>query len=447
MKTILCIFSLLLVVFALVGCHTQAQSDAQAADMLAQEIAANKKAGLPVKGSDLQAPLPPPDQNAAPIYAQLLELLQTKPLGTTDEEDVTKVLSLRPVAAEQFATTRRILTQRKDVLALMHKAARPKCVFTRDWAKGPAVMFPEYARMRSVARWISAESALLQHDGKPLEAVRNQALGFRIANQAAVEPTLISMLVADAIDGITLRGMQRILAENGRDPTVAEAVQKAIAQNWQPHSLAFALRGEVIMQIVERELLRKQGTQALQAMLGNDKLPPSFQQAASSPESWNRFLDRGTAITLRETRKLVAVADHPYPEAQPIMSAINEEFVQKQNDPDYALGSIILPVYAQAAGRRAHDQASAEVIQTAAALLVWKAKHGAFPAKLSAAISPVPTDPYNGQPLSYRKQGRGFVLYSVGETGQFDAQTVELTQDNKEAVFRYPLPNYPAPVQ
>jgi hypothetical protein len=69
---------------------------------------------------------------------------------------------------------------------------------------------------------------LLAHDGKPLEAVRNQALGFQIARHANDDNTLDGYLHSITIDNITLTGLQKILTLSGDDPAVAEAVRAAV---------------------------------------------------------------------------------------------------------------------------------------------------------------------------------------------------------------------------
>jgi len=76
-----------------------------------------------------------------------------------------------------------------------------------------------------------------------------------------------------------------------------------------------------------------------------------------------------------------------------------------------------------AIGRRV--EAEEEGARTALALIVFKAEHGRYPARLEDLV---PTylpvlrpDPFSGQPLRYRIERDGrFTLYSVGEDGRDD---------------------------
>jgi hypothetical protein len=63
-----------------------------------------------------------------------------------------------------------------------------------------------------------------------------------------------------------------------------------------------------------------------------------------------------------------------------------------------------------------------ELIRTAAALAVYRAKHGVYPKQLSDLTPDVQdqltADPYGSGPFKYRQTDDGYLLYSVGKNGQ-----------------------------
>jgi len=75
---------------------------------------------------------------------------------------------------------------------------------------------------------------------------------------------------------------------------------------------------------------------------------------------------------------------------------------------------------------RLRDQATAEgrLSQTAAALVARKQSEGEYPEKLSqltpAQLAEVPEDLFSGKPLRYYRQGKHWLLYSVGPNGTDD---------------------------
>jgi hypothetical protein len=47
-------------------------------------------------------------------------------------------------------------------------------------------------------------------------------------------------------------------------------------------------------------------------------------------------------------------------------------------------------------------------------------------------------DPFTGKPLKYRRELRGFVVYSTGPSGTFDGGKQGVKPKSNEAYFRFP---------
>jgi hypothetical protein len=79
-----------------------------------------------------------------------------------------------------------------------------------------------------------------------------------------------------------------------------------------------------------------------------------------------------------------------------------------------------LPHFAGAVSREARCLANLRLALTAVALEQFRAAHNnRYPASFLSELTPnylvtILTDPFDGQPLRYRKQGDGYVLYSIG---------------------------------
>lgn len=411
----------------------------------ARELAAARRAGLPTRPADLQRPLPPEGRNAAPLWRKLDALLKAHRLTSNDDTDLTALLGRTPPTAAQVARGRQLLANRRDVLTVIHQAAeRPACVFERKWSLGPAVLFPEYARMRMASRWLMGESGLLLYDGKLVEAARNMAFGYRIAQQAASDPTIIAELVAVAIDSITDRGLENILYRAGDRPGVADAVRQAVEREWRPHSLAHALGGEMVIAGVSLELIRRGNMKALNAMLSNSSLTntgPPARPGSAERRQLDAYVDASGAMLVRSVRRLIAAADKPYPSASAAFRRAAHD-IQVSRAPGHELLAVLLPVYTALPARRASDEARAAVVRCAAALLAYRRAHGGFPPTLAAAIAPVPADPFDLKALRYRRDGAGFTVWSVGETLKFDGRAADTKQYAREAVFQYPAPAF-----
>ncbi len=404
----------------------------------AEAKASAKKEGIPLTPADLVRPSVPDSENAAPVYRQLTKLLTAKPIASS--QIIGSLTGKRMPDAAQIAEVRAELKAHADVLALAHKAAsRPKCNFARDYALGPKLLFPEYAKMRSAIRTLTAESTVMLADGKPFDAIHNQTLGFNIARHAATDHTVISYLVAIAIDSITLHGMEKILHAAGDKLGVATAVEKSIAANWQPHSFKQALGGEAVLLVRLQEGLSKGGPEY------DSDIATAYQQAQqkeNAAHDWQPFLDANGAYMLDVVRATHNRAGDPYPVSLPALRRIETAVRDDKSNP-HLFGSILTPVYAQSLNKNASDEARIDVVRCAARVLAWRQTHnGTFPKSLAEAMTKVPMDPYNGNPLRYRVVGNGFVVYSVGPTGKFDGGAPAKKPDAQEGYFQYPLAPY-----
>jgi len=399
-------------------------------------LADARRAGLPVSAKDLQAPRPPPDQNAAPLYTQMQRLV-ADPYRLRGDDQVAEFLPAAPTP-DQMQATRRALSRRADLMALIHRAAaRPYCVFVRNWSDPTTILFQEDKYLEMAARFIMAESRVLDWDGKPLEAVRNQALGFRVARQAYSDKMGIPYLAAEQIDATTLSGLQKILYHDGSNPAVADAVKAVVEKDYRPLSPAGALRNEFYEFLVTLDQLRKGGPVSLIRLSGQ---PAPQGSTSRSSAYWNNFMDQSGLKLIRRTRRIIDAVDLPFLEAHAVYAAIDTE-VEKGRDDTNLVSAILLPL-TDMSENRARDTARAEETRAAAAVLVWKARHGTFPETLDIVMNPAPVDPFDGKPLRYRREGAGFVVYSVGKDGKFDGGTSDKKSTTAYLAFHYPMPAY-----
>ena len=80
------------------------------------------------------------------------------------------------------------------------------------------------------------------------------------------------------------------------------------------------------------------------------------------------------------------------------------------------------------------------------ALSAYRADHAAFPESLDVLapkyIAQVPKDLYTDQPLRYKRQGDGFLLYSVGPNGADDGgRTVASQPPGDDIALQIPHKN------
>jgi hypothetical protein len=116
------------------------------------------------------------------------------------------------------------------------------------------------------------------------------------------------------------------------------------------------------------------------------------------------------------------VASIPFYQAA---SRTHEVAGKTENLPAFFFGNrVLLPGALSICRSRDMTAARVESLQIALALKTFQAGAGQYPESLQnlvpALLPQLPTDPFTGHPYIYRREGSGFVVYSVGSNLQDD---------------------------
>jgi len=222
--------------------------------------------------------------------------------------------------------------------------------------------------------------------------------------------------------------MQAILTGANGSPATATAVDAAVAKKWRQTPPAVALEHQTAFGNSEIQYLQSKGAGALPADA------PLGQALSRDQRYWDGFIDINGTFYLDLMRQSVAAAQLPYPRMMQQLSAINRQRGEAPN----VKGMLAGLLYPQAGGyctRCFQISAEAAITRAACAIFLYKSKQGHYPSTLTDATSTA-VDPFDDMPLGYRREGKGFVVYSVGPTGMYDGRPYD---DNKrhEEVFRY----------
>jgi hypothetical protein len=415
---------------------------------LAVQLAAARREGILLRLGDLQPALPTPIRNAAPIYIQLMSLLKEKPLDPSTDK-VRGSLGSRVVhSPEEVAAARRLLSERKDVMQLVHEAAsKPECVFRRDWTRGMLIEYPENVAMREAARMLSAESFFLAKAGRYREAVENQALIFRVAQHPTSDPAAICQLAGISCDAIALAGMENILCTAGTTHGVAVAVRTAVSTGRPHFDLRRTLAGEIATYSVSLNGLRRgspltdDAHRLLWKLYGSGRTadPPDVLQKYpqyGNPLA-NQLLDANQAYYLSEMRPLIAACEKPYALDRPLLQHLDTLSARESRNPGRQLAAPGL-ILGGLLTLTVHARAAEETIMAGATILAYKGQQGRFPESLAELGTTTFPDPFGSGVLKYRREVEGFVVYSVGPDGNFDGSQPGAPIDRHQAFFRFP---------
>jgi tetratricopeptide (TPR) repeat protein len=389
-------------------------------DRLLEALRAGDRAKAKEALEDLRlafAPEPVPDaENAAILYRKAFDLY---PDGPTDEEaellgKLGEGMALTPA---ERAVLEKVLEKHREAIALLHKAAAfPRCDFGVDYTKGFDAEMPHVAGLIRTAKLLQIE-ALLSTGSAAAEAAR---ASMRLAEAVAEEPILLSQLVRGLCGDMARDSWQQAFGGDLPPDTLRGLLESLSPERYREgyeKSLIFELYAGAKL-VVEGDFSAF-GPEVAKARRPGDPL---------SVEDFAYY-----AHTMSEYSSL---AGRPYYEIRDRLAALKAERVD--GAPGYAeITRLLLPSFDRAAQRQAQAEAGVGTGRIAAALRLYRDAHGTYPQSTEALrmiLPDLPVDPFTGRPFLYRREGDGFVVWSVGTDG-LDSGGVSSQDD---VLFRSP---------
>jgi hypothetical protein len=254
--------------------------------------------------------------------------------------------------------------------------------------------------------------------------------------------TLIEMLVGVAIEARGLDAL-RVAATGGwlsadeaekaladlRDAPAAHPMYAGLELTERSFVLEF-IQYAAAHGIVEAErqlrMMAPQGNQGMIGMPIGDVAGKDWSEALRKVNRWyDRLVDAGKKPTHAEREKAAEAITADLKALRAEMEGIKAAFASLED----RLIVMILPAVEKAYFRETRTEAARELTRTALVLSWYHAKTGEYPRELKqlvpAYVKQTPVDPFTGEPLSYRAEGAGYVMQSVGPDGKGDGQGAE----------------------
>lgn len=401
----LILLALILLVFAATGtttCILRSQCNS--------EIAKIRARGEPTSRSELAGPKIPRQRNAAFIYAQASDALDTP----TRYDDLNHTLDyfLDP----RYERTPRVWSDAETVvrcydkaLTLVPKAIRlPECRFPRDWTDDLGPGAGHLVALHDLGRLIQARALLAARDGRMRDTLADIEMGIRMG-ESLDEPGLVSQHTRSRMVQAQCRRLHEVLEYGTIDEDDARRLSDLLGTIDLIPRFLRSLREQ---RAIDLSLFRYVSNNGLTAAFGD--VFADWAMQAYKPGRPTVYVDQ--KVYLRLVNPMIADLSLSYREYK----AHGLHSLDKPDPPQYAvLSDMILPGYCPA--RLRTDEAMAEIgaARIALALTVYKNRHGSYPASLSELKSlgwKLRTDdPFSGTDFVYRRLAKGYILYSLGE--------------------------------
>ena len=388
-----------------------------------------RAAGLPVSGAELNVwRQPVPDaENGALVVAQAFTLVRNFPDRRSNEVDSPKILSR---TNEWSPATRGLVEAYVQTNAPALEKVHEAFLFSRfrypvDFSYGPESQLPHLGDLRKLARLAALEAALDADEGRADQWPKPVELQLKLAGTLDDEPDLISHLAHNTIIRMAVRAAERSLNRVSPGDQACQKLQAAFSHAGETNSLPLALIGERAAMIPIFRLSWKE-IHSFSEREGEDLTCRKPQRYSGKPmfSLWlSGILERDLAFYLQTMEQSISLAALPPPASLTLTDDLRSasEVAQKRL---YILSELLLPSLSRITVREASTQALIRLATTALAVERFRLDRGRLPGDLKELtprfLDAVPTDPFDGAPLRYRRPARGYVVYSVDADGHDD---------------------------
>jgi len=364
-------------------------------------------------------PLPLPNPNGYDFYVRAANLAQTTNISQGGPKFVVQQLGRPATRAEEDAELA------SNALAL--KTLRGGFAFpSRQKANRSFTSpFPEYAKLRGLARLLAFEARVKSARGNHAGAVNSGLDALRLSEDLPRGSMLISELVGIAIGAI---GRQPLWKEtdflSAGEARAAARRLEAIRARHVPYADVLTEEKWGMQVGLADEFRKKSTAQVVRDLSGGF----GGNAGAGGMREWLQTVGLQTRTLLTSKRRilqdnaahmdaLIADARQPYARRGPVPP--------RPGDP---VNQAVVPIFSQARLMDVNHQTANALLTAVFGLRAYRAERGVYPARLDELVSAgylskVPDDPCAPSgPVRYRllPGGKKYLLYSVGADGKDD---------------------------
>lgn len=380
----------------------------QKADQLPVELAKIKAMGLPTTSEELNARVPVSQgQNAATVYRELIAEYES----LKKEKEPKEVLNLLvgEVAKEPIPHANQLLkdalARRAKIFTLVTQASKiPNCNFERDWTKGAALLFPEFASIKEVAKWLATRAKLQVRQGDKAGAIESVNDIFSLAHHMGQDPTMIGALVSIAIDAIGVAALEAVTETERNDATYLAMARQMMERLPPLPIMKDAFAGELVGGRYTIASIRS----ARDLGFFEEGFEPMRHIPFSDP-AVRKMFEASFVRAWREVLTLLPEDPDEWKKASEDMDKFGQK-LDADKSIENTLNRIMFPVFSNAFQARAIALARRRVASVSLRLL--QDRLHALP-KTITQYGPIAIDPMDGKPLRFKADGRGFRVWSI----------------------------------
>lgn len=318
--------------------------------------------------------------------------------------------------------------------------ARPKTRFSLDYPAGMAMKLPHIGIFKDAARLhhLRVHAYLELNDG--VAALAEWQNSLATLQKLDDEPNLVSQVIRNALLNMSIEAVGAGLEQHRWNEQQLREIMDHLAKIEMLRPRQRSIEGERAGANHIYEMMAKSGSKERERLLSgiiSESTEGAWlfrlitrRMVRDSQLRHNRFLDEVTAQADPKTGKL------HWQRATPSILKSPSSFEKLY----YMVFYVLAPAYGTVDQHWVHLQARIEQCRTACALEGFHQEHGRYPVALQDLVPSwlerIPADPFSDQPMIYRTNEHGYLLYCVGPDGLDDeARTSPEVKESEQPDF------------
>jgi len=396
-------------------------------------LEAIRAAGYPVTCMELEAwyEYPPAGENAADVLVEAFSYYDKWDKKRLRQLPIVGDAKLpergKPMDGQMKQLTEQFLKDNEESLQLLHKGAGMKhSRYPVDLTQGYCALFSPLGEVRHGAKLLRLEAIIHTANNETEQVVQSVIDIFGLARSLAREPVIVSHLVKTGCDSLGILALEDVVDQIALNDIHLKQLDTAIAD---------AMEGEGLERVFIAERCMVSDVFAM---------PELYNELFDWPHPDILDLYKAAGLMKREHLLYLDFMD----DYIGILKLLPLERIKAAEDTenkadDIRRKCIILRKVMPALGRIVvlDIRAEAKNLTARAALAVewYRLKYNKLPESTTELVGDyleaVPIDPFDGQPLRYKRLEKGYIVYSVGED-QEDNGGVEKPAKGKLCFFR-----------
>jgi hypothetical protein len=378
-----------------------------------------RKQGYPVTLAELDKwyPQVPPGENAADVYLEAFKHFAPNQKGDTNLP-VVGYAKLPPRGAAMNESMKQAvseyLARNEPALMLLHNAAKVKQsrypVYLADTSGSTSAM-RYYSGVRQGTRLLVLEAILRAQSGLAQQAVDSVSANFSLAGSLKEEPLIVSQFTRLACLAVAIDSLEQVVNIAPLSADHLQQLAAGLTEAEMPDAIFRSFVGEMCS---AKSLFEKPLGDQLTAMSSDsDPVPVLFvyQYAGIRQMDYLAFSE-----VLESYR---AACQSPFPVRLQLARAtkLRAERESRWHLVSRSFGPVLEAVVESEAKKIA-------LVRTACAAITveeYRLANGKLPDRpgepATGSSAAAFSDPFDGQPLRYKKLAKGYVVYSIGKDG------------------------------